>query len=227
MKDWQLENLPDQLLRFYGDCRWAEAFGSEGSIRLRRIQFYQHIEDASRNDPDEGEGRLRVPGQVPVIQLSKTGSLNSDWRITDRSKAAGHFNFGTVWIHPTYVFCTCLPTVQRQEVMNHFGQELVRIFDPERFATELRQALGQCNFGTREIILLEGLPVRYDKDVVSELPLNEIARTRLAYGQKTSAYAKEYEYRFIVSLSRPGGDPPPDYLDVKMRNPSRFCLYAK
>src|SRR5882724_1743999 len=219
VREPELIALPGRLLRFYksADRRYAEAFAFDGRLRLWELAYFRRIEDASRADPDEGEGRLRVPGQVPLVNVSV-----ADGRFTDGGTVQGHFNFGTTWVQPLYVFCTSLPDVSVTIAGGHLGSELVIIHDPARFAAELTRSAYLLHLGEREILWVEAFPVRYDKDAVSDLPSDQSARHRLPYGQKASRFEVEREYRFVVAVSgvRQGAL---EFLDLQLGHPERFC----
>jgi len=85
MPEPELTSLPPRQLRFYRseDRQHADALVVEGRVRLSQLSAYQRLEDPSRNDRDEGEGRLRVPGDVPIVHLSLT-----DGRVTDGGTVA-------------------------------------------------------------------------------------------------------------------------------------------
>ena len=108
MVEPELASRPSRLFRFYRseDRKYADALVVDGRLRLSRLTIYQRLEDVSRSDPDEGEGRLRVPGDVPVVHLSLI-----DGGVTDGGTTPGHFNFSTSWVQPLYVFCSSLPHV--------------------------------------------------------------------------------------------------------------------
>jgi hypothetical protein len=215
--DPELELLPDQLLKFYKREEHAEQLVRHGQLRVHLLQYFKEIEDAARRDRDEGEGRLRVPGQVPRVWIS-----TQDGSVTDRDEVEGHFNFGTVWIHPTYVYCTSLPTVSRPVAREKFGQYSIVITEPALFARRLLAAFRNVDFGESEPLFLKGFPVQYSKDVISELP-TDWRRAVMGFGQKPAAsFEEEQEYRFAFSLSRPDIRVP-EYLDLCLEAPKEFC----
>jgi hypothetical protein len=116
--------------------------------------------------------------------------------------------------------------VSRTLVAARFGGELVTIHDPLLFAAQLTRSLDNVGLGEREVVFVEGFPVRYDKDAVSELPKDELERIRLAYGQKPQHFAGEFEFRFAVALSGPAKSAP-EFLDVRLSQPTRFCVYTR
>jgi hypothetical protein len=222
MPEPELTSLPPRLLRFYRseDRKYADALVVEGRLRLSQLTTYQRLEDPSRNDRDEGEGRLRVPGDVPVVHMSLI-----DGGVTDGGTVPGHFNFSTTWVQPLYVFCTSLPDVSLDLGRARFGPELVEFHAPARFAAELARSADRLTLDEREILWVEGFPVRYDKDGVSALPLDQSERSRLPYGQKSSRFQVEAEYRFVVALSGPSAGAPP-FLELQLREPESFCRYC-
>jgi hypothetical protein len=129
-----LSSLPPRLLRFYRreDSAFARSFATDGRLRLWELRHYQRVGDSSRKDVDEGEGRLRVPCDVPVVNLSLT-----DGRFSDGGTVSSHFNFGTTWVQPLYVFCTCRPEVDLAMAQERFGPEVVEIHEPALFAEAL------------------------------------------------------------------------------------------
>ncbi len=125
-------------------------------------------------------------------------------------------------VQPLYLFCTSLPDVSLDLGRARFGPEVVEIHAPARFAAELAGSVDLLNLEEREILWVEGFPVRYDKDAVSALPLDRSERSKLPYGQKPSRFEVEAEYRFVVAISGPSAGAP-TFLDLQLREPASFC----
>lgn len=215
--DPELELLPDQLFKFFKRESHAENLVRLGRLRLHLLQFFQKIEDSARRDADEGEGRLKVPGQIPRVWISA-----QDGRVTGQDQVDGHFSWGTAWIHPTFVYCTSLPSVSPEFARRKFGPYSIVITNPMLFASRLLAALLNVSFGESSPLFLKGFPVLYTKDTVSELPTGW-KRTVMGFGQKPAKdFEDEQEYRFAFSLSRPDIQPH-EYLDVQLEAPEEFC----
>src|SRR6266699_6609945 len=117
---------PTFLYRFYDQAEYASYLLRQGRVRIRSVAYYKHVEAAFARDAEEGEGRLRVPGLVPVVEVSP---VTGEWR--DVPAVQGHFHFSTTWMQPTYVFCTSDPSVNITE-MTQDRPHVVRITDPQK-----------------------------------------------------------------------------------------------
>lgn len=215
--DPELESLPERLVKFYKHENHAEDLVRHGRLRLHLLRFFQKIEDPARRDRDEGEGRLKVPGQIPRVWIS-----TEDGRVTGEDQIEGHFNWGSVWIHPTFVYCTSLPTVSEEFARQKFGPYSIVFTNPALFANRLLAALLNANFGESSVLFLKGFPVQYSKDTISELPTGW-KRSVIGFGQKPAKdFQDEQEYRFAFSLSRPDIQPH-EFLDLQLEAPEEFC----
>lgn len=212
--------LPEKLFRFYKEVEYAKEF-AKGYVRLNRLENYRTIEDDALKDPDEGEGRLRIPGEVPRIWISR-----SDRKMVDQDYVDDYFKSTIAWLNPIYILSTCLPTICLDYAKDKFGKEIVTIHNTALFVRNLEEALKKYSFGEVKPIWLHALPVQYDKDAIAEKPsLSE--ESRLPYNQKPGKYQDEQEYRFAVALSEfPRPDLPlPEFLDLKLADSLQFCSH--
>ena len=210
--------LPDKLWRGYEDSDrvYAESFVTTGQIRLNALTFHQGNEDKVRGDPSEGFARLRVPGNVTTIHLdAQTGHKRGE------TTQPGLLNFSSDSLQPTYLFC--LSTTQAGAT--RFGPTLVEVFDPRRLLDALGAALRTLESGwgpEREVVLVDALPVRYDKDAIASSAPSQLELVRLPYTQKSPAFAPECEYRVAVVLSGLRDDAP-THLDLVLPDVRTFA----
>jgi hypothetical protein len=185
-----VDALPDRLWRGYSDSDrvHAESFVNAGKIRLCTTRYHRSNEDKVRDDPDEGFGRLQVPGDVVTV----------DTQTREVTTRPGLYNLTLAESEsPTYLFCLS----KTQTGARHFGQTLVEVFDTQRFLDAFSAALHTLELGPeRYVFRADALSVRYTKDEIkSESDLAE--RFRLTYAQKPSRFVPDEEYRIAVVLS--------------------------
>jgi hypothetical protein len=208
MPGFAVDDLPLRLVKAYSSAIYALAFAREGKLRLTRLDLFRSFPDI-RRDSAEGESQLLIPGQVPAVTVSlQTG------QITDSGTQPGHFNYKSSFTNPTYVFCTSDARISPAYLATRFGAHVVEITDPVLFSHALLEALTSFVFpDERELLFLDGSPVRYDKGSVGAHPASHSERLRLDFTQKPAIFAEEREYRFAAALSCPGANAP-DFLDV-------------
>ncbi len=210
MPGYAVDRLPIRLLKAYSNAVHALAFAEEGRLRLTRLDLFRSSPD-SRRDAAEGESSLFVPGQVPFVVVDVlTGNIR------DSGTRPGHFDYRGTFTNPTYVFCTSDARVSRAYLASRFGPHLVEITEPAAFSLALHQALTSAVLPDhREVLFLDGCPVRYDKGSVGEDPASGSERLRLELAQKPLTYEEEHEYRFAAAVSGLASTAP-EYLDVKL-----------
>lgn len=208
-----INDKPPRLFKAFREPQFAKALSDEGRLRLWKLQYYTTIEDAARKDVDEGEGRLSVLGKVPVVTLDgMTGEIKNTYEVD------GHFNYGTTWLNPTYIYCMAMPGADVTELRRRFGEHIVEIAEPERFLRALHVAILATDLGGRRPDFVDGFAVRYDKGAVGSVPEDNSVHLRLSYGQKRPEFACEWEYRVAVPISGPQKGSP-EYLDLTLSNP--------
>lgn len=207
---------PTFLYRFFDRPEHACSLRRAGMVRLQRLQYYQDTEQIHARDELEGDGQLLVPGMLPRVALDPVTGASSEL-----SPVAGHFNFSTSWINPTYVLCASAPSADLPRMLKDRPHP-ISIFGPHLFAAELLMAAEALDIGDRELFRLEGMLVRYDKGEVGIRPEDIDERIRLSVAQKPRRFEYEAEYRFALYMSGPGENAPP-FLDLTLSSPERFC----
>jgi hypothetical protein len=197
-----LDDAPPTLLRFFDVESYARELVEHGRLRMRPVQAYVAAPGLRRDDA-EGKSHLRIPGSVPRVAVDvAAGKFSAPW------EEPGHFEFGGEFMNPTYVFCTTQPGVDRSSLRVRFGSYVVTILSPSAFAAALLSgAAAAAAQAGRELLFLDGCPVRYDKGEVGAHPTHE-ERLRLHFAQKPPAYALEQEFRFAAALSGPRAGAP-------------------
>jgi len=195
-------------LRAYSVAQHAEALLARGQLRLRRIEYYRTIEDQKRKDSAEGEAHLRVPGDVTTVRMDRTSG-----EIVGQTTAPGHFNWQMSFQNPTYALCLSHPTVDVSELTARFGTHIIEVVQPEPFLRRFHLSVQALRIPNRTVDFVDCFPVRYDKGLVGAAPDDPSEMMRLSYGQKTTDFAVEQEYRCVVVLSGPSAEAP-DYLDL-------------
>ena len=200
---------PLYLLRAFNEREYAEDFIQRGRMRAGRLQVYKRIEDAKRQDADEGDGRLKIWGNVPVITLNReTGEFLSE------TNQPGYFNYSVSFINPTYIFCMAGPQVSVEYLAQKYGKFIVRIDEPQAFVEEITQYFAES------VIWVKLVKVRYDKDIEVQEPPDNEEGTMLSLAQKSSDFRDDEEYRLVVSMPGGGGD---DYIFVEL---NKKLVYA-
>lgn len=196
------EQLPRPLIKAYKRLEHARNFIEHGEIHLGSLSYYKEIEDKRRQDKDEGEGRLIVPGvnETPV-------------------------NYGTSTTHPLYAFCLFSPDVEPL-VIEGYGQYRVKITDPEAFLQDLEESVVDlCRGAYDREATIDFCPVRYDKDCKGNVREGsfDMESWRLKYAQKLPKFSHEEEVRAVVMLSG-GMLEAPESLYINLR---RFSDYVE
>ncbi len=205
------------MWRAWKERPYFQDFLERGKLRLQRVQYYRKIEDADRADADEGEARLKVPGDVPVVMMDKeTG------KIVGEHTQPGHFNWSMGFHNPTYILCLSQPTVDTEFLKQRFGPHVVHVFSPQRFCERVNTSLLGLQLNERSIASIEWFQVRYDKGLVGPHPDDLLWSVRIAYGQKAPEHGVECEYRCAVVLSG-GPVDSPEYLDITLGDISSFA----
>jgi hypothetical protein len=196
-----MEKLPNTLFKTYENREHATAFIKEGVIRLGSLEDYKRIEDETRRDPLEGEGRQKVRGVA--------GSL------VERS---------VVTIHPLYAFCMCSPDADRA-TRQEFGPFTVRIVDPEAFVRDVEESVRSLAEREGRSPTIDVCGVDYDKDEEGDCSEEFWSRKeyRLIYAQKPRRFEMDREVRIVAMLSG-GPNGAPGSLTVKLK---RFTEYLQ
>ncbi len=63
-----IDDCPSALVRAFSNKTYADAFLSQGRLRLSNIREFREIGDA-RQDETEGRAAFRVPGHIPAVAI--------------------------------------------------------------------------------------------------------------------------------------------------------------
>lgn len=210
-----IDDCPSVLVRAFSEKAYADAFLSEGRLRLRDIREFREIEGA-RQDETEGRAAFRVPGHVPAVAIEPhTGAMRN------LGNQSGYFQVSHEFINPTYLFCTAGLVANLDFLRERFGRHLVLIHNPQKLFSAIHTFLDINGFNGRALLFVECFPVQYDKGDIQSWPTGD-RRVRLNYGQKPADYISEREYRCAVVLegTHDGSHP---WLDLTLSNPEMFC----
>ncbi len=189
-----VDSLPRVLYRTFADAdlKYAHAFAHRGELRVSEIETYRGI-GGEREDMDESTSFALVPGMIPTVFVNVPCM-----KIVDSSETAGHFNQQTSFRNPTYISCFSKSDANVTEIRRRFGRWSVAIRSTEVFVERIAAAFS--NFTKLEIDpdFLEAFPVQYNRgDVLTAAQLEAIG-VRLHYGQKSSEFSCESEYRIAA-----------------------------
>lgn len=172
------DGVPRTLVRMFESSNDLSAW-NRGSIRLRALDFYRRLDDATRRDTGEGKARHIVLG-VNNTPVNYSGSLHN----------------------PRYVVSFCesdAPSVTRRR----YGSFAAELDDPRTFVNRLAQAATRLDIETREVLSVALLRVRYNRDTVIDPEPERDERWRLLTCQKQASDADDREWRIVVTLSGP------------------------
>ena len=106
---------------------------------MRRVEYYRSVEHASRVDADEGQGYLRVPGDVPAVTVNR-----ETMEVAGRREEPGYFNWRLGFLNPTYILCFSDARVGASFLSKRYGRYVVAIHDPRVFVeSSTRMAVGR------------------------------------------------------------------------------------
>lgn len=205
--------LPDKLFRFYDEKKYADAFLDPGTIRLRPLSFFKTIEDTTRADDSEGQGKHKVQGQELTAVSLPSGKVSSKM---------GELDWGVVSGNPMFIFCTSLPTVDVKAIGEKWPHTL-EIYDPKLFRKDFEDAAAACAPEGAKLIGVDCVSVQYDKGrTVLEMPdFGKCAD--LAYTQKPPHFLSECEFRFVAIYDVIGFPENTECIDLKLKSPKVYA----
>lgn len=161
-----------------------------GTFRLGCRYYYRNMEDKSRRDPTEGTGYTREPGIVTSIWFPPNRHEKPV-----RREEMGYQEHESECTNPIFLFCTSLPDVNLSHLRDNFGQYIVKINDPRRFALDISAHFD----GGGQNVLIEGYPVVYNKGQELDRKLADNERLDLSYRQKPfDKYHYDCEFRIAA-----------------------------
>lgn len=205
--------LPERLLRFYDDKKYADAFLDPGTIRLRPLSFFKTIEDETRADDSEGQAKLKVQGQELTAVALPGGKVSSK---------LGELDWGVVSGNPMFIFCTSLPTVD-VKVIGAKWPFTLEIHDPKLFKKDLEDAAAACAPEGATLIGVDCVSVEYDKGR-SVLEMPDFGKCAdLAYTQKPPLFSSECEFRFVAIYDVIEFPEDTKFIDLKLKSPKAYA----
>jgi hypothetical protein len=181
------QEYPKYLLRVFSERNRAEDFLANGKFDIQLIQTYRDIQDENRQDKDEGEGRLKIRGDIPVIKINRDGNILSV------NRQPGCYEYSHSHLNPTYIFCMAGPQVDSSHLVKKYGQFLVRINNPRALIEDVEDF-----FSNRAWVELVECPYNKDEEVLM-LPSVD-ARVLLSQSQKNEKDSPDKEWRLIVTM---------------------------
>lgn len=208
------DDFPSRLLKFYSAKDYADAFLEEGRIRLYSVKYFREIEDPSRLDRTEGEGRLVIPSDHVATVNIRTGGV---------TYKPGELQYSVGSLNPTFIFCTSLESAEIAKLCGKWDH-CVEIFKPKEFHEDLLQSV-QSGASGSEFVDLDYGPVFYTKGGVSGKPLIQES-ARLPYMQKPPEFEFEKEFRFAVKFNAISFPEDTQFIDVKLAKCASYARVA-
>ncbi|MEO8325531.1 MAG: hypothetical protein ABI618_06760 [Nitrospirota bacterium] len=207
--------LPESFLKAYTVREHAESLLRDGEIRLGHLNSYKEMEDAAKEDPQEGEARFRVPGLVPRVDVNIE---SGDTR--ELQPVQGEFNYSGSWHNPFYAFCCSKLTVDRNHQVAKLGSQVVEIFDTHVFRQSLQAACDGLEVNGHTLSRIHFIEVDYDKGGTRDA---EEARKVEAYiGAKPPRFEADQEIRVVLAFNGPNSGAPGSLM-LRLPKPSTFC----
>ena len=189
-----VDSLPRVLFRTFADVdlEYARAFAHGGELRVGEIETYRGI-GGEREDADESTSFALVPGMIPTVVVNIPSM-----EIADVSETSGHFNQQASFCNPTYISCFSTSAADVAEIRRRFGRWSVAIRSIDVFIERVAAAFSTFTPLENEPYFLEAFPVHYNRgNVLTEAQLKAIG-VRLRYGQKSSEFSCESEFRIAA-----------------------------
>lgn len=181
------QEYPQYLLRAFSKRNSAKDFLASGKFDIKLIQTYRDIQDESRQDKDEGEGRLKIRGDIQVIKINRDGNTLSEIR------QPGCYEYSHSHLNPTYIFCMAGPQVDPSHIVNKYGQFLVRINNPLALIKDI-----QDFFSDRAWVELVECTYNKDDEVIRLPSVEECVL--LSQSQKPEKDSLDKEWRLVVTM---------------------------
>lgn len=201
-------SFPPTLYRAFKKEGDRRDFLERGNFVMRPLSYYREIEDSSRRDEDEGEGRVRVVRPRPVVSDDRKSVTHE----------IGEVFFGTASVNPVYILCFFGPEVDLNYLLAKGFRYGVRIDQPQTLVSEIGRYLDRQPY-LPHTMWLHCIQVRYDKgEVVKELPEpGSEARLLMSCGQKANRFRGDCEYRIVLRLPVPSDAPRDIRIDLGRR----------
>lgn len=191
--------FPKVLYKAFSHKEHAISF-CRGKMRFSTLRYYKEMESDVRADSGEGLGEVRRNGEQLIVDVKKQvihstpGIENLIVNAADQDR---------------FICCFSSPkNGDYSALTKKFGNYLVKINSPENLFYGIENSIRDDDNLQKNSPYLEGEFVRYDKGYYVD-KLNDKEIIKLAWTQKSLAYAEEYEYRlqFYFSFSELIGSP--------------------
>ena len=205
-------SFPSPLYKAFSEEKHARDFLERGILIMRSLSYFRETEDLKRKDKDEGEGRVKIVRQRPVIEYELASG-----KFLAASQQLGEVFFGTASTNPCYLYCFTGPEVDVDYLAaGKYGQYVLRIDEPNALVSEIASCL-ERHPDMPNTMWLYCIPVRYDRDqLVGELPESAShERLMMSCGQKDNRDCGDCEYRLVLRLPVPYD--PPDEIRVELK----------
>jgi len=208
-------SAPMCLLRAYRCRDHAAQLAIEGRVQLGEVLTYRKIEDASRQDPSEGEVRLQVPAPVETLHVDPMSG-----RIVSTTVAPGLLNYSSSYMHPVYALCMSHSAVGLPYLRKKMGRHVVHIRDTAKLLEDVAAALQFTPILDRDVHFVDLCPIIYNKGEVGPAP--EGRSIHMYYSQKPPVFSSEREHRLAIGLSGLAATAPPR-IALTLSRASEYC----
>jgi len=174
------------------------------------------MEDENRRDKDEGEARLELNGDRPVLTIEPASG-----QVLSKTMEYGRIQWGRSLSGPCYVLCFSGPAVDIKYLGQKYGRHIVRINKPDLLVNDIASYLEQyanLPYGKR----LDCVQVRYNKDLPAPSEPTDEEKEVLSYGQKAPKDSNDHEYRIVLMLPFTGYDPP-EMINVQLHKKLQYA----
>jgi hypothetical protein len=210
-------DFPLVAYRAFDERAYAEDMVLRGEFRFGNLSRYQKHEDLNRRDQTEGLGHFQRIGRVTTVDFYS----ESDATVVNRPP--GYFHTHVELLNPRFVLSCGTSRVNLTRFRKQFGEWVVRITEPRRFAQEISEYLETLPHEFAGGV--EGCFVKYDKGGKMRRRLDSIESTTLSYSQKPLDFSAEREFRFvIIVMGLPSEHFNEDYLTIDL---GRRLPYAR
>lgn len=180
------QEYPKYLLHAFCEKDHAKDFLERGKFRVTLIQEYTKIVDEIRQDKDEGEGRLKVHGDISEIKIDKMGNLLSEIR------QPGYYDYSHSTLNPIYIFSMSGTEVNLSHLVR-YGKFIIQINNPHAFIKDVTDF-----FGVQAWVDIVESPYNKDQEVTVLPPVEE--RVLLSQAQKNKKDLEDKEWRLIITM---------------------------
>lgn len=181
--------FPEVCYKAFEREEHAKQFIDSSTFRMGCLRSYRGIEDESRRDQTEGSGHTKEPGIVTVGWVSPNPAEKTIWT-REQGYQEHHIEYGNA----RFLFCTCLPEVNRDHMKDKFGKYIVKIDDPRKLAEDINDYF----ISKEQKFLIIGRRVVYNKGQELEKKLTDNERLDLSYMQKPERFSLDCEFRIVA-----------------------------